>query len=236
VVGVWVFDCSSSHEGLAADTLNVNNMNVNPGGKQKLLRDTIIPLTNPPPKSGELDTCRQAQTMVFALNHPDPALVGKAKGMLAVVKERKSVYNMLLGVVGGEKKVFGKCAQCCKSAAKKDVEWRVALAEMAGQEDSLDDAILDEASAIIEEPQNRWCCLYRVISLQDDFVNEKPEIQHYLEGRGHICTCWRAPLLAHGNYESSLVYFCVLYCIMKDTVGLSQLGRSELLNFSSFLT
>jgi hypothetical protein len=23
--------------------------------------------------------------------------------------------------------------------------------------------------------------------LQDDFVNEKPDIQHYLEGRGHVC-------------------------------------------------
>jgi len=33
-------------------------------------------------------------------------------------------------------------------------------------------------------------------------------------------TCWRGPLLAHGNYKSSLVYFCVLHCIMKDTVGL----------------
>jgi hypothetical protein len=111
-VGVWVFDYSSSHRGLAADALNVNKMNVNPGGKQKLLRDTIIPLTNPPPKSGKLDTHGQAQTMVFVLDHPDPALVGKAKGMLAVVKEHKLVYDMLLGVVGGEKKVYGKCAQC----------------------------------------------------------------------------------------------------------------------------
>jgi hypothetical protein len=34
-VGIWVFDCSSAHEGLATDALNVNNMNVNPGGKQK---------------------------------------------------------------------------------------------------------------------------------------------------------------------------------------------------------
>jgi hypothetical protein len=36
---VWVFDCSSSHEGLASNAPNVNNMNVNPGGKQPLLRD-----------------------------------------------------------------------------------------------------------------------------------------------------------------------------------------------------
>ena len=48
-VGVWVFDCSSAHEGLAADALNVNNMNVNPGGKQKHLRSTTIPLDNPAP-------------------------------------------------------------------------------------------------------------------------------------------------------------------------------------------
>jgi hypothetical protein len=36
-VGVWVFDCSSSHKGLASDALNVHNMNVNPGGKQTLM-------------------------------------------------------------------------------------------------------------------------------------------------------------------------------------------------------
>lgn len=47
--------------------------------------------------------------------------------------------------------------------------------------------VLDEASALMEEPQNWWCCLYQVISLQDDSENEKPEIQHYLEGRGHLC-------------------------------------------------
>ena len=36
-VGVWAFDCSSAHEGLSPDTLNVNRMNVNPGGKQTLM-------------------------------------------------------------------------------------------------------------------------------------------------------------------------------------------------------
>ena len=44
-------------------------------------------------------------------------------------------------------------------------------------------------------------------------------------------TCWRRPLLVHGNYESSLVYFCVY---MKDKVC-SSLCRSELLNSSNFL-
>jgi len=55
-IGVWLFDCSLAHEGLAADALNVNNMNVNPGGKQKLLWDTIIPLNNPPPQPGKVYT------------------------------------------------------------------------------------------------------------------------------------------------------------------------------------
>lgn len=186
-VGVWVFDCSSSHKGLASNALNVNNMNVNPGGKQTLLRDTIIPLNNPPPKSGELNTHGLPQTMVFPNNHPEPNLVGKAKEMLAIIKEQKSVYDKLVSEAGSEKKVFSKCGECHKSAAKKDAECRVAQAEMAGQEDTLDDTVLEEASTAVKEPKSKWCCLSQVLSLQDDFVNEKPEIQHYLEGRGHIC-------------------------------------------------
>jgi len=36
-VSIWLFNCSSAHEGLAADALNVNNMNVNPSGKQRAI-------------------------------------------------------------------------------------------------------------------------------------------------------------------------------------------------------
>lgn len=36
-VTVFLFDCSSAHEGLALNALNVNNMNVGPGGKQQVL-------------------------------------------------------------------------------------------------------------------------------------------------------------------------------------------------------
>jgi len=86
------------------------------------------------------------------------------------------VYNWLVNKVGSEKKVVGKCSQCQKSATKKDTECHVALAEMAGQEDSLNDAVLEEASKVVEEQKNKWCCLYRVLLLQEDFINEKPEI------------------------------------------------------------
>ena len=58
------------------------------------------------------------------------------------------------------------------------------MAEMVRQEDVLNDAIFDEATEMVEDPLNKWCCLYQVLLLQDDFVNVKPEIHHYLEGPG----------------------------------------------------
>jgi hypothetical protein len=57
-----------------------------------------------------------------------------------------------------------------------------------GQESSLTDAEVAEANSTVPlMPQDEWCCAYRVLSLQDDFVNGKPLLQHYLEGCGHVC-------------------------------------------------
>lgn len=186
-VGIWAFDCSSAHEGLAPDALNVNRMNVKPGGQQTLMRNTIIPLSNPPPKPGQPDTRGLPQSLVYPIDHPDPELMGKAKGMCAVVQERTSLWDKLVEEVGCEKKVVGKCEKCKKSQIKKDAERRVAMAEAAEQEDTVTDKDLAVAEAPIIKSDSKWCCLYRVLSLQDDFINEKPMIQHYLEGRGHIC-------------------------------------------------
>jgi len=94
-VGVWLFDCSSAHEGLAANALNVNNMNVNPGGKQQAMHDTVIPLTNPPPKPGQRDTRGMPQQMVYPEMHPNLELQGKPKGMRAILQECKSVWDEL---------------------------------------------------------------------------------------------------------------------------------------------
>ena len=152
-----------------------------------MMRDTVIPDTNPPPKPGQADARSLIQSHVYPNDHPDFDLAGKAKGIQAVVKERVSIYDKLVEEVGGEKKVIGKCESCRKSQVKKDAERRVAMAEAAGQEDTIDDADLDTAEGPTIESDSKWCCLYRVISLQDDFVNEKPMIQHYLEERGHLC-------------------------------------------------
>ena len=36
---VWIFDHSSCHAAMAEDSLDVTKMNVNPGGKQRVMRD-----------------------------------------------------------------------------------------------------------------------------------------------------------------------------------------------------
>ena len=64
--GLFLFDNAPSHKKLADDGLNVEKMNVNPGGKQPLMMDTTW--------NDEI------QTMVY----PD----GVAKGMKAVLEER----------------------------------------------------------------------------------------------------------------------------------------------------
>jgi hypothetical protein len=62
----WVFDHSSCHAAMADDALDANKMNVNPGGKQRKMRDTVWQ--------------GKAQTMCFRLGIP--------KGMRQVLQER----------------------------------------------------------------------------------------------------------------------------------------------------
>jgi hypothetical protein len=120
-VGIWIFDCLSAYEGLAPNALNVNNMNVNPGGSSaKLMRSTIIPLNNPPSKPGQPDTRGMPQDMVYPVNHSEPKLRGLPKGLKAVLEERVSVWDELMTRWNG--KVNDKCKQCKKSQLKKDVE------------------------------------------------------------------------------------------------------------------
>ena len=82
-VGIWL--------GLAVDALNVNNMNVNPGGKQRVMQDTVIPLTNLPPKLGQRDTQGMPQTIVYPDTHPDLELRGKPKGIKVILQKYKLV-------------------------------------------------------------------------------------------------------------------------------------------------
>ena len=63
---VWIFDHSSCHAAMPDDALDVSKMNVNPGGKQRVMRDGMW---NGKP-----------QSMNFSLGVP--------KGMRRVLEER----------------------------------------------------------------------------------------------------------------------------------------------------
>ena len=85
---------------------------------------------------------------------------------------------------------MGKCKSCQKSQLKKDTDRRVAAAEAMGWEDTLTEAEIEAAGNLADDMNvdtDPWCCIYKVISLQDDFTNEKPLLQSYIEGRGHVC-------------------------------------------------
>ena len=75
----------------------------------------------------------------------------------------------------------GKCGECTKSQVKKDTEKQVAEIEAMGQEDTIKVQDLMDAHDPAPDPANDWCCMHWILSLQEDFMNEKPLIQHYVE-------------------------------------------------------
>ena len=189
-IGIFIFDWSSAHEGFAEDALNVNSMNLNPGGKQKKMRNTIIPLNNPDPAPGDEDTRGTIQQMCFPEDHENPQLREQPKGIKAVLMERKSVWDKYNEMCKARStKVIKKCALCTKSQVLKDAECRVVkVEEMEQQEDMMpmgETAVLEAEtqSAAVDE----WCCMYRVLALQEDFLTEKPMIQSLIEEAGHVC-------------------------------------------------
>ena len=78
---VFLFDNSTNHGAFADDALNVNNMNLNSGGKQPILRDGWFL---------QGDGARVVQKMVFPIGHPK---AGVPKGIKQVLQERKLWIN-----------------------------------------------------------------------------------------------------------------------------------------------
>ena len=188
-IAIFVFDRSSAHEGFSENALNINNMNVNPGGKQRKLCDTVIPLNNPDPAPGEEDTRGQIQRMTFPDDHSDPKLRGQPKGVKAVLQERKSVWDKYMAVCWERgTKAVGKCSSCAKSQTRKDAERRIALAEATGQDGNITAEDMAIADAEIKSgPDDVWCCMNQVLASQGDFLSEKPLIQSIIEDAGHVC-------------------------------------------------
>ncbi len=179
-VAIFTFDQSSAHEGFAENALNINNMNINPAGKQRKMHDTYIPLSNLGPAPSEEDTHGCVQQMTFPDNHPDLKLRGQAKGIRAVLQERKSVWDKLeLSCRQCKTNVVGKCASCAKSQKHKDAEWRVTFVEATGEENAAsteDIALADSDTPPTPDDLRKWCCMHHVLMLQEDFHSEKPLI------------------------------------------------------------
>ena len=73
---IFAFDNASNHCSYATDALRVENMNLNPGGKQGILREGFMHGKGLP------------QSMSFPRNYHNLELAGKPKGIKRVLKER----------------------------------------------------------------------------------------------------------------------------------------------------
>jgi hypothetical protein len=83
---VFIFDCSSAHVAFSKFALRVQNMNLNPGGKQGCLCDSFIP-TNDPAIPPHLRG--QPQSFFSSKNHPNSQCAGQPKGVRAILEERR---------------------------------------------------------------------------------------------------------------------------------------------------
>jgi hypothetical protein len=132
--------------------------------------------------------------MCFPNDHSDPKLRGQLKGIRAVLEECKSIWDKftLIHQAHGPQctKLVGKCGACTKSQLCKDVEHCIALADAMGQDDSIkeeDIKHMENTVLPIADDNEGWCCMYRVLALQEDFQTEKPLIQSIIEDAGHVC-------------------------------------------------
>ena len=82
-IAIFAFDNSTNHGAMAKDALNVSKMNVNPGGKQSLMRSTVY------------GNNQVFQSMVFSSDHP--IYPNQAKGMKQILIERGLYYEGLIG-------------------------------------------------------------------------------------------------------------------------------------------
>lgn len=180
---VFVFDCSSAHESFGSDALLAHKMNRHPGGEQPRMRDTIIPGTD------------QIQSMVFPDDHKGVdkdgnPVAGKPKGMEQVLAERGLLPMLETAAKSRHGKVVGACKLCRASQAEREKVAKEAKSRQAEIE-GLEPGCL--ARFGVSELDNRDgnrpvdCCMQRLLSLQDDFKNEKPLLQLIIEGAGHIC-------------------------------------------------
>ncbi|KAG2342076.1 hypothetical protein BDR05DRAFT_949332 [Suillus weaverae] len=152
-------------------------MNVKPGGKQRRMHSTTIPTDN---------LRGVAQDMCFAENlpsdHPFYEFRGQPKGMKVMLEERGLWDRLCAGNNG--KALIGDCTSCKMTQKARD-----ALARSAAAQSLFDDAGDENAAPEdnLHPNESTTCCMRKVLSLQADFLAEKPQLQLVIEAAGHKC-------------------------------------------------
>ncbi|KAF8243258.1 hypothetical protein K440DRAFT_530788, partial [Wilcoxina mikolae CBS 423.85] len=159
-IAVFAFDNSSGHACKAEDALVASRMNLNPGGKQPLMRDTTFTPTGPcyPLMSESPIT----QHMVFQpgdYNVP-PHLLGKPKGMKRILQERGLWIE-------------GLKARCPSLRKRQSAE--------------TEEQYMARVSAFQSCLKGGSCCAFRIMESQPDFLAEKSLLEIEITKRGHEC-------------------------------------------------
>jgi hypothetical protein len=198
---VFIFDCSSAHGAYGPSALRFQNMNLNPGGKQSWLCDTTIPYEDPliPPHLRG-----QIQTFCYDPSNPDPTKAGQPKGVRAILQERGLWQHYTQERQRLRKHALKfKCNSCSQFSIQKDAIKRSShlikeaeahgyfLLESQCVREALSDNQLDDERETNDPPENpdnnNSCCWAKIMSLQSDFVNERPLLQATIEEAGHVC-------------------------------------------------
>ncbi|KAF8581939.1 hypothetical protein K439DRAFT_1647755 [Ramaria rubella] len=178
-VGEFFFDRSSIHSAFAPNTPNSKELNLRPGGKQRVMQITFILMAKP-----HLGLCGMPQEMVFPTdlpsNDPNYEHRGKPKGLRQVLKERGLLE--LLTTANQGKLPPTEC-KFCKSSHETQ-EWLVHEAQaVADGKNELEGAYED----VLQPGTSSTCCMQKCLSKQADFKAEKPLLHITIEVAGHQC-------------------------------------------------
>jgi len=143
------------------------------------MHDTINPTTG------------QVQQMVYPADSTEVdaegnSLAGLPKGMEQILVER----NLLDTLDRKHSWYVGVCADCNASQVARDRAVKEAKAREDEAEGSGDALLADRSVSEREEvdlTRSKTCCMRRVLSLQPDFIAEKPLLQVIIEKAGHKC-------------------------------------------------